>query len=242
MIKIWKNLVNFILPPRCVMCGKILAVDKGICDDCINEIEFLKPPVCYHCGQPLGDVVQTHSNKMLCGNCIKKKRHIFRFLRSAFVYDDFSKKIILDYKFYDHTDLAPLLAKMLYVAGDEIFKNGVDVIIPVPLHYTRLLKRKYNQSALLANELSLLTNIKVENFVLHKNKRTKPQVECSGTDRLNNLKGAFIIKNADLIKGKRVLLIDDVLTTGATLKECALVLKRAGAKSVDGLTVARSIR
>lgn len=240
-MKIWQKILNFILPPRCVLCGKVLRDDQGICDSCINNVEFLKLPICYRCGQPLNEVTGQNNAHLLCARCLRTKRQVFRLSRSAFAYDDFSKKLILDFKFYDYTDLAALLAKMLYVAGNDIFQSGVDIIIPVPLHYTRLIKRKYNQSSLLAKELSKLTGIKTDNFILRKKRRTKPQVECSGTARLNNLKNAFIVKNPAKIKGKRVLLIDDVLTTGATLRECAVTLKRAGAKSVDNLTAARVI-
>lgn len=239
-MKILAKILNFILPPRCAVCGKILNTDKGVCDKCIKEIEFLKAPICHRCGHSLTEATSQTDNYLLCGQCLRNKRQVFRLSRSAFIYDDFSKKLILDFKFYDHTELAPLLAKMMYVAGSDIFASSVDVIIPVPLHYTRLLWRKYNQSSLLAKELSSLTGIPTNNFILRKTRRTKPQTECSGAIRLKNLKNAFVIKNANLIRGKRVLLIDDVLTTGATLKECSLALKRAGAKSVDWLTVART--
>ena len=130
---------------------------------------------------------------------------------------------------------------MLYVAGKDIFKEGVDLIVPVPLHYTRLIKRKYNQSALLAKELGKLTGIEVDYKSLIKGKITKPQVDCTGNERLQNLKGAFYVKNHKKIKGKKILLIDDVLTTGSTVNECAKALKSAQPKSIYSLTIARSI-
>jgi ComF family protein len=238
---ILQDIINFILPSRCALCGRILSVDKGICDDCIKNIEFIKEPVCFVCGQPLFCEISEHDKNLLCANCLKKRRQTFRFSRSAFAYDNFSKKLILDFKFYERTDIASLLAKMMLVAGEDIFNAGVDVIVPVPLYYTRLIKRKYNQSALLAKELSKLTNIKADNFTLSKIRQTLPQVECTGHERINNVKGAFAVKNIQAIKNKRVLLVDDVLTTGSTLKECNLTLKKAGAKSVDNLTVARVI-
>ncbi len=241
-MNLWRKFIDFILPPRCAVCGRILKIDKGICDDCIAQIEFIKPPVCYHCGQPLGSAVDAVSHThLLCGECIKPHHRIFRLVRSAFIYDDFSKKMILDFKFKDHTELAALLAKILYVAGEDIFNKGVDVIIPVPLHFTRLLKRKYNQSALLARELGKLTHIKVNNSGIKKIRATKPQVECDRAQRLRNLKNAFIARHPQSLQGKRVLLIDDVMTTGSTLKECALSLRKAKVKSVDCLTLARVI-
>ena len=236
----FSNIINFILPPRCAICGQVLDSNKGLCNKCISQIEFLKEPICYRCGQPIIDGFSQKGKHLYCGNCLKKSRHIFRMSRSAYIYDDFSKKLILDFKFYDKTDLASLLAKMMYVAGNDIFEAGVDIIVPVPLHYTRIIKRRYNQSSLIAKELGKLTGIKVEYNVLTKHKRTKPQVECNGLERLNNVKGAFEVKHLNKLQGKRILLIDDVLTTGSTLKECASAIKKSKPKSIDCLTVARA--
>ena len=237
----FKSLLNLILPPRCFYCGKVLDEDKGLCDSCISKIDFLNGAVCHRCGRPLPQMLED-DKKLLCGECLKPhRRKWFRLARSAAAYDEFSKKLILDFKFYDKTDLASLLAKMMFVAGKDIFETGVDVIIPVPLHYTRLMKRKYNQSALLAKELGKLAKIKVAYDTVIKKRKTKPQVECSGDERLKNVRDAFVVKNPEKVAGKRILLIDDVLTTGTTLKECTLALKKAKPKSVDWLTVTRVV-
>ena len=131
---------------------------------------------------------------------------------------------------------------MLINAGKDIWQQGADILVPIPLHYTRLLKRRYNQSALLAKELSKLTGVRVDYTSVVRHKKTKPQVEFSGRARVKNVHNAFSIKKIEKIKGQRVLLLDDVMTTGSTLKECAKVLLKAGAKSVDTLTVARVVR
>lgn len=235
-----QDILNVILPPRCAVCGEVLSIDKGICDKCIEDIDFLSDSICYRCGQPHSSFIDKKGHK-ICGNCLAHPRRLFRFSRSACSYDSIAQKLILNLKFHDRTDLASVLAKMMYVAGKDIFASGVDVIIPVPLHYTRILKRKYNQSALLAKELSRLTGIKVCYNTLIKCKMTRPQVECSGFERLNNVKGAFLLKNSEKIKGKRVLLVDDVLTTGSTIKECALTIRKAHPKSIDNLTIARVV-
>ena len=235
-----KDVINFILPPRCAVCGSILAEDKGICDKCIEEIEFISDSVCYYCGQPQGHFIDKHGHN-ICGYCLKHPRHLFRLSRSACCYNDIAQKLILDFKFRDRTDLAALLAKMMYVAGKDIFASGIDIIVPIPLHYTRLLKRRYNQTALLAKELSKLTGVPVYYDTVIKSKMTRPQVLCNGQERLNNVKGAFSLKNADSLYKKRVLLVDDVLTTGTTLKECGLTIKKAHPKSIDSLTIARVI-
>lgn len=237
-MSLFRDILNLILPPRCAICGQVLADDKGICDDCIGQFEFISDNVCYYCGQPHSNF-KDKKGHFVCGRCLGHPKRLFRLSRSACSYDDISQKLIVDFKFHDRTDLASLLAKMMYVAGKDIFSSGVDVIIPIPLHYTRLLKRKYNQSALLAKELSKLSGVKVCYGAVVKSKRTRPQVECSGQERLNNVRDAFSVKDALALKGKRVLLVDDVLTTGSTLKECARAVKKAKPKSIDSLTVAR---
>ncbi len=239
-MSILSRLIDLILPPRCAVCGKVMNEDKGICDECISQIDFINHDICYRCGNPHGNIVDKKGHK-LCPGCAGKRRGLFRLSRSAYSYDDFSKKLVLDLKFNDKTDLAPLLAKMMYVAGQDIFAAGVDVIVPVPLHYTRFLKRKYNQSALLAKELSKLTKIPVSYNSLIKKRITKPQVECSGIERIKNLKNAFELTPSQKLSGKRVLLIDDVLTTGSTLAECGRTIKKSKPRSIDTLTIARAL-
>ena len=237
MITWFRNLLYFILPPRCLLCGKVIQSENSLCPDCFENISFITKPYCQHCGMPL-DGSKDDVFELTCLNCLNKKP-LFRLCRSAIKYDEFSKKLLLDFKFADHIENKLLLARWLFFAGKDIFKAGIDFIIPVPLHYTRLLQRKYNQSAMLASELSKLCLIPVDYKVLKKIRYTKPQIKCSGKNRKSNIKNAFEVVNPDKIKGKRVLLIDDVYTTGSTMQECIKVLKKAKVKSVDVLTVAR---
>ena len=235
-MKNWfKLFLDTILPPRCLLCGKVVHSDNVLCKDCFSDINFISHPYCQHCGKPL---TSTIIDEFYCVDCLSKKDP-FRMCRAAVKYDNYSKKLILDFKFNDHLENKILLTRWLYMAGKDIFDAGVDLIIPVPLHYLRLLKRKYNQSAVLAAELGKITNIEVNYKTLRKSKHTKPQVKCDGKQRIKNIHHAFDVKHSELIKGKRIVLIDDVFTTGATLKECAKVLKKAGAKSIDALTVAK---
>ena len=238
MKEILNKIIEIFLPPRCIKCGAILAQD-GLCAECYNELNFISAPYCHKCGHPFE--AQNTGKKMLCATCSKKKKTPFRYNRSALCYDEASKNLILALKFMDKTENAKVLAKWLNIAGKDIWKEGVDILVPIPLHYTRLVKRKYNQSALLAKELSKLCHVPVDYTSVIKHKATKPQVAFSGKERIQNVKGVFSVKHQDKIKGKRVVLIDDVMTTGSTLKECALAIKAAGAKSVDTLTVARVI-
>lgn len=234
MLKWLKILLNVILPPRCLICGKVISSDDSLCLDCFDNINFITKPYCKRCGVPL----VSGGDETYCVSCLTKTSPL-RLCRAAIKYDEFSKKLILDFKFLDHIENKKLLARWLYMAGQDIFKEGVDLLIPVPLYYTRLIKRKYNQSAILTAELAKLSGIEACYTALKKIKHTLPQVECNGKHRKLNVQNAFDVLHCDKIKGKRIVLIDDVYTTGSTLKECAKALKKAGAKSVDALTVAR---
>lgn len=238
MMNIFHAVLDFLLPPRCIYCGKILHDENGLCAECFNEVTFISEPYCKHCGLPFADA-SALNRRMLCPACVREKKPLFRMVRSAIKYDDISKKSILAFKFMDKTENAKIFAKWLKLAGKDIFENDVDVFIPVPLHYARLVKRHYNQAALLAKELSCVTGIATDLSSLVKFKHTKPQVSFSGKAREKNIKGAFKVKHPERIAGKRIVLIDDVMTTGSTLRECAKVLLAAGAVSVDALTIAR---
>lgn len=239
MKKLLKYILDFLLPPRCICCGKINSDDNGLCAECFNKITFIAKPYCQKCGMPFTQTSAINKN-MLCPECLSQKKSVFRMARAAVKYDAFSKKSILALKFMDKTENAHIFAKWLKLAGGDIWQQGADILIPVPLHYTRLLKRRYNQSALLAQELGKLTGIKADISSLIKYKATKPQSSFAHRNaRAENIKGAFKVKNPANIKGKRVVLIDDVFTTGATAKECAKTLRKAGALSVDILTIAK---
>lgn len=235
---IWTSVLSVFLPPRCIKCGRVLpGGDDGLCPDCFNEVSFISRPYCEKCGHPLDE--EPANRKLYCASCLQNYRSPFRLSRSAFRYDDGSKNLILSFKFMDKTENAKVLGRWLFNAGKDIWNQGADVLIPIPLHYTRLLRRRYNQSALLCHELSRLCGLPVEYTAVERHRKTRPQVEFSGHARIKNVKNAFRIRHPERIRGKHVVLVDDVMTTGSTLKECALVLHKAGAASVDTLTVAR---
>ena len=235
---IWTSVLSVFLPPRCIKCGRVLpGGDDGLCPDCFNEVSFISRPYCEKCGHPLDE--EPANRKLYCASCLQNHRSPFRLSRSAFRYDDGSKNLILSFKFMDKTENAKVLGRWLFNAGKDIWNQGADVLIPIPLHYTRLLRRRYNQSALLCHELSPLCGLPVEYTAVERHRKTRPQVEFSGHARIKNVKNAFRIRHPERIRGKHIVLVDDVMTTGSTLKECALVLHKAGAASVDTLTVAR---
>lgn len=233
--------INAILPPRCIKCGKILSEHNGLCSDCFQKINFISEPFCSRCGRPFyNETHLTAGKKHLCGECLKKKRPLFAIQRSTFIYDDESKNLILDFKFHDKTVSAETLANMLYSSGRDIWKEKPDLLIATPIHRLRLIKRRYNQASLLVKYLSRKTGIAANHVSLIRHENTIPQVQLSGTARRNNLKSAFSVVHNELVKGKSVVLVDDVETTGSTLNECAKVLKKAGVKKIYSLTLART--
>jgi ComF family protein len=168
------------------------------------------------------------------------KKPCFDQASAAFEYNDSSKNIILKFKHGDATYLCPQLAAWIYSASKDIIPDA-DLLIPVPVHFFKRLKRKYNQSELLARELEKLSGILYEPRILQKKKHTHRQEGLSKKTRLQNVRGSFCAneKYAHFLRGKNVVLIDDVLTTGATADECAKVLKKHGARKVTVLVVAR---
>ncbi len=237
MMHLLKYLIDTILPPRCLVCGKIVLSPHSLCEECFQKVDFITTPYCKICGMPFENQSQAVAN-FVCPDCLSHK-HITRLNRSAVLYNDCVQNMVLAFKFADKTLFSKLFAKWMLPAFSDIQKQGIDVIIPVPLSYKRLIKRRYNQATLLAKEFSKLTHIETDLYNLIKVRHTKPQAQMHGHARLKNIKNAYQIKYPKRIKGKRILLIDDVMTTGATLTECAKTLIKAGAKSVDTLTFAR---
>ncbi len=238
---LWRAFINILLPPRCLKCGKVLSLQNGLCAECFNKIVFISEPHCHCCGRPFADEMHLKSGvRHICGNCLKEKRPLLVMRRSAFMYDDESKNLILDFKFKDKTFYAETLANMMFAAGKDIWDEKPDLLMPVPIYRLRLLKRRYNQAALLARYLALKTEIKADCESLVRSENTIPQVQLSGKARRKNLQKAFAVAKVNAVKGKKIVLIDDVETTGSTLKECAKVLKKAGAAKIYALTAARA--
>lgn len=242
MLKAWTNaglaagrlLLNSVLPPQCLACSAVVETPGHLCAACFGRFTFITPPHCGVCGVPLN---QTVTEDLICGACVAERPSYGR-ARAAFIYDDHSRTLILKLKHGDRTDMAVHLAKWLQRAGAELTAQA-DVIVPVPLHRSRLLMRAYNQSALIARALGKLTGKKVAADALVRIKATSSQGGLSRTERRRNVAGAFEVGRPAAIEGKRVLLIDDVLTSGATANACALALIHAGSTAVDVLALAR---
>lgn len=227
-------LLNAVLPPQCLACRTVVDTPGHLCGTCFSRFTFITPPHCGICGLPLDQAV---TEDLMCGPCVVERPSYGR-ARAAFVYDAHSRPLVLKLKHGDRTDMAAHLAKWLARAGSEVIE-GADVIVPVPLHRWRLLMRAYNQSALLARALGRLAGKPVVADAITRTKATVSQGGLSRAERRRNVARAFSVHRPTAIDGKRVLLIDDVLTSGATVNACALALIHDGAKSVDVLALAR---
>jgi ComF family protein len=238
--KVWRGLVDLAYPPLCILCREPVADPDSLCPACWSELQFIDGPVCVRCGLPFEIDAGPGTE---CGACIADPPHFDR-ARAILRYDDASKKPVLALKHADRLDLVPAFAKWLDRAGRDLLA-AADMIVPVPLHRMRLWKRRYNQSAELARALARRSGLPLEPLVLERVKPTPSQGTMpSAAARRKNVAGAFRVP-ADLragLKGRRVLLVDDVLTTGATASASARALKRAGAASVFVLALARVVR
>ncbi len=233
--------LDTLLPPQCPACGEVVEAAGTLCGPCWRRVDFLGPPQCSACGLPF-EFDPGLPGDILCGACIRAHPPYAR-ARSVMVYSDFSRRIVLAFKHADRTDIAPALGRWLVRAGAELIADA-DLIAPVPLHWTRLFARRYNQAALLAGVVGGLSGVAVVQDLLLRRRRTPAQVRMGWAARRRNVRGAFEVHPArrNALQGNRVLLIDDVLTTGATASACAGALMRGGAGAVDVLTLARVVR
>jgi ComF family protein len=237
--KRWGRLaLDAVLPPVCLSCGALVGEPGTLCPSCWSKVDFLAPPLCAACGHPFEIEAGPAA---LCGPCARQHPP-WRRARAVFRYDDASKPLILRFKHADRLEGGPTFARWLARAGAELLE-GADLIVPVPLHRWRLLSRRYNQAAVLAVALGKLTGLAVAPDLLVRTRRTPVQGHLGRDERRRNVRGAFAVRvgRAGAVAGRHVVLIDDVLTTGATVAECAETLSRAGAAAVDVLTLGRVV-
>lgn len=234
----WQHLLNLVLPGSCAKCQSPVDQAGALCQRCWQDMRFISEPLCPCCGMPFGMGASVGFDD-LCGACYQSPPQFDR-ARAAFLYDDQSRSLILDFKHRDRTDLTPGFVQWLARAGHDLI-NDADMIVPVPLHWSRLFSRRYNQAAELARALASAANKDYQPRLLHRVKRTASQGHRSRRARWQNVQGAFQVDSVMIgrLDGRRVLLVDDVLTTGATANTCAAVLKKSGAIAVDLLTLAR---
>lgn len=232
------RLLDLVLPPQCLACGDLVASHGVLCPACWETVTFLTPPQCAICGIPFPFEMEPGT---ICAACARQRPPYGR-ARAAMTYAETSRKLLIAFKHADRTDATAAYGRWLLRAGAELLDDA-DLVVPVPLHWTRLLARRYNQAALLAQKVAGAAGLPFAPRLLRRRRRTASQGHMSPTQRRTNVQGAFIVteKARSSFAGKRVLLVDDVMTTGATAEACARALTRAGAAGVDVLTLARVV-
>lgn len=235
--------IDQVLPPRCIVSGE--AVDKQgmIAPKVWASLDFIAAPYCDLCGVPFEFDTATGGDH--CAPCLQNPPH-FTKARSALKYNDASRSMILGFKHADQTHAVLAFMPWLKSAGAEFFQpfDKADIIMPVPLHFRRLLTRRYNQAAILAQRLGREVDIPVLVGGLKRIRHTPSQGHLKAGERAKNVKKAFSVpeKYREQIEGRTILLIDDVFTTGSTVGECAKVLKKSGAAKVYVLCIARVVK
>ena len=232
--------LDLVLPPRCVACDQVVTGAGQLCAACFKAMSFVTEPCCVRCGTPFRHAGQG-GRPMACDPCVQDPPP-WREGRAALRYDDQARRLIVPLKHGDRVDLAAALAGHMARAGASLLRDA-DLLVPVPLHRRRLRARRYNQSALLARALGRVAArpVLVDALV-----RTRPTASLAGKTRRERaaiVAGAFAVRPSRLalVAGRRLLLVDDVLTTGATARACTAALLVAGAARVDLVVAARAM-
>lgn len=223
--------LDTVFPPRCPVCGKISNQMGRTCKECVNVFSIISEPICKKCGKQIKDVTKEY-----CLDCTKKKFHYIQGF-PMWNYDKAMRKSVSAFKYHNKKEYGRYYAeKMAYYLGDRIVATGCQVLVPVPVHKSRLKKRGYNQAQVLADNLSNILKIPVVDDLLIRTRKTMPQKELSDAQRLKNLRCAFETNpRNDIIKKdkiKSIMLVDDIYTTGSTIEACTLELLKAGIEKV----------
>jgi ComF family protein len=230
--------LDLLLPPHCASCGTDVATAGTFCAACFAALNFVVAPLCESCGLPFA-IAAAGGPDRLCQGC-RIYPPPWRHARAAFLYDDASRRLILPLKYADRQENAAVLATHMARAGRTLLAQA-DLLVPVPLHRWRLFRRGFNQAALLAQSIGRRAGRPVCVDALARTRRTRVLGALSAADRAEELKGAFAVRRrrAGVLLGRRILLIDDVLTSGATAGACAKTLLDAGARHIDVLVASR---
>jgi len=232
---LFETALELILPAACLACDTRIVRQGGLCPACWGRLHFIERPYCEVLGMPFP---HDHGEGAVSPAAMADPPPFDR-LRACVVYDEVARALVSGLKFADRGDLVPGMTNWMVIAGRELLP-ACDLVVPVPLHWRRLHQRRYNQSAELGRALARQTDKAFAPQVLQRHRATDRQIGLSASARARNVAGAFRVPSAfrDAVKGRRILLVDDVYTTGATVKACAGVLRRAGAAGIDVLTFA----
>lgn len=230
--------IGFLLPPYCLICPERVEPGGTLCARCWSRIDFITEPICPQTGRPFGHDpgAGVLSVEALGG------RLAYDRARAVARYQDGVLDLVHGLKYRDRLDMAQPLGRLMARAGAELLADA-DCLVPVPLYRLRQWRRRYNQSALLARWTGQVAGVPVRTDLLVRIRATRPQVGLTASQRQRNVSGAFAVRDhlAGEVTGRRIVLVDDVITTGATVDACGRCLRRAGAASVDVLALARVI-
>lgn len=237
MSSLFGAIQDLLFPPICLGCTRRLDSSRPplFCADCLEHVDHISSPRCHCCGIPFA-VGADH----LCGDCLQQ-HYAFDCARSLVLYKPPVADIILRLKFSGQLNGLTTLAQLTATSGCMQELAEPELIVPVPLHASRLRQRGFNQATLIARTCLPRWRDRIRVDVLKRNRVTTPQSQLSGRERRSNLQRVFTIEKIDEVQGKRILVVDDVFTTGSTVNECARVLRKAGAARIEVLTVARSL-
>jgi ComF family protein len=239
------GVLDLIFPPRCSVCGDFIGrgekranpEDRALCPNCFDGFREIAGPLCPLCGLPLASWIEEDH---YCENCLRRRPR-YDWARAVYSYEGSVREAIHQFKFAGKSHLNGPLGKRLASATEDWLPDLTDyLLVPVPLHPRRLRERGFNQSLLLARQISSRLGAELDYLSLRRVRYTKPQTGLKGDDRRKNVRRAFSCSNHSPPKGRNVILVDDVTTTGNTLNECARALKRSGAKRVYAIALART--
>ena len=232
----FRGLVSLFYPPFCALCSGVVELGEYLCPVCAAKVTRIFPPFCAKCSQPFDGAI---TGSFTCANCEDRVLH-FDAAVSAYRSRGVVRKVMLDFKYGRRIHLRHLLGGWLAesLVDPRLAGRRFDLIVPVPLHPAKKRERGFNQAEVLATVLRRRCRLRVED-ALQRTRYTETQTHFDRDERMQNLKGAFRLRRGSNVQDLRMLLVDDVLTTGSTLSECASVLKKAGALSVHAATAAR---